>query len=44
LTHQDLSLVQAPPRAGTYASETERFENKKDEYGMKQKMMAMAVA
>lgn len=43
LTFSDLSLLQAPPQAGTHASEGERFGERKEEYGMKQKQISQGV-
>lgn len=35
LTMQDLSLVQPPSSAGMYASDAERFNDRKEDYGMR---------
>lgn len=35
LTMQDLSLVQPPSHAGMYASDSDRFNERKEDYGMR---------
>ena len=44
LTYSDLSLMQPPPDAGTHANSEMRFNERKEDYGMKEKMKVQALA